>query len=50
MSSMQTVAAIAIMLGGIVFYGMLVQLGSSLSKERFDPESSRTLWGWPFKK
>ncbi len=50
MSSMQTVAAIAIMLGGIVFYGMLVDLGSSLSKERFDPKSSRTLWGWPFKK
>lgn len=48
MSAMHTLAAVAVMLGGIVFYGLLVELGSSLSKERFDPESPRTLWGWPF--
>jgi RsiW-degrading membrane proteinase PrsW (M82 family) len=48
MSALRTWAAVAIMLAGIIFYGLLVELGSRLSKERFDPKSDRTLWGWPF--
>lgn len=43
----QTLAAIAIMFGGIVFYGMLVVTGSDWSRKVFAPHSKRKLWGWP---
>ena len=47
-TSFQTVASIAVMLFGMVFYGSLVVVGSKLSKQMFAPGSSVMLWGWPF--
>lgn len=48
LTSLQTVASIGLMLFGILYYGGLVVLGSTLSKQKFAPDSSRVLWGWPF--
>ena len=48
LTSLQTVASIALMLFGMLFYGSLVVAGSKLSKQMFAPESSAMLWGWPF--
>ena len=48
LSTFQTVASVAVMLFGMLFYGALVHEGSVLSKRRFAPESSLELWGWPF--
>jgi hypothetical protein len=44
----QSAAAVLIMLGGILFYGMLVVVGSDWSRRVFDPHSAKRLWGWPF--
>jgi RsiW-degrading membrane proteinase PrsW (M82 family) len=44
----QTTAAIALMLGGLLVYGVLVILGSDHSRRVFAPRSTRELWGWPF--
>ena len=46
MRAWQTVGAIGLMGGGILFYGMLVVRGSAWSRQIFDPLSSRRLWGW----
>ncbi len=48
LSFLQTVASIALMLFGMLFYGSLVLAGSKLSKQMFAPESAAMLWGWPF--
>lgn len=48
LTSIQTVVSIALMLFGILFYGSLVMVGSTLSKRMFAPESAMVLWGWPF--
>ena len=48
LTSLQTLASIALMLFGIFFYGSLVMAGSKLSKKMFAPESPAVLWGWPF--
>lgn len=48
LTSLQTMASIALMLFGIFFYGSLVVVGSRLSKQRFAPTSTVELWGWPF--
>jgi RsiW-degrading membrane proteinase PrsW (M82 family) len=45
-----TILAVAIMLAGIGIYGALVAAGSRLSRAVFAPGSSRTLWGFPFKR
>jgi len=47
-TSLQTVASIALILFGMLFYGSLVLVGSKLSKQMFAPESAAMLWGWPF--
>jgi hypothetical protein len=47
-SGLQTVASIAIMSFGLLFYGSLVVFGSRLSKKTFAPDSKSELWGWPF--
>ncbi len=44
----QTAAGVALMVGGILFYGMLTVVGSDWSRRVFAPHSMRTLWGWPF--
>jgi RsiW-degrading membrane proteinase PrsW (M82 family) len=44
----QTVAAVSIMVGGMIFYGALVTRASAWSRAMFAPESRRRLWGWPF--
>jgi len=49
LSIYQTAASIAVMLFGMMFYGALVHVGSTLSKGMFAPESRASLWGWPFK-
>ncbi len=41
-------AGIGLMLGGILFYGVLVVIGSDWSRQVFKPRSRRSLWGWPF--
>lgn len=48
LTTLQTIASIALMLFGIVFYGSLVVAGSRLSKKMFAPLSPVMLWGWPF--
>ena len=48
LTSVQTLASIALMLFGMLFYGSLVVVGSKLSKQMFAPESTAGLWGWPF--
>lgn len=47
-SGLQTLASIALMSFGFLFYGSLVVFGSRLSKKRFAPDSTSELWGWPF--
>lgn len=47
-SGLQTLASIALMSFGFLFYGSLVIFGSRLSKKRFAPDSKSELWGWPF--
>ena len=37
-----------IIVSGMLFYGMLVVVGSDWSKRHFAPHSQATLWGWPF--
>ncbi len=44
----QTVLGLTLMLSGILFYGMLVVVGSDWSRQVFAPHSLRSLWGWPF--
>ena len=44
----QTLAAMAILLGGILFYGALVVQGSDWSRRVFAPDRPRSLWRWPF--
>ena len=44
----QTAAGVALMVGGILFYGRLVVVGSDWSRRVFAPHQMRTLWGWPF--
>ncbi len=44
----QTLGAMAILLGGILFYGALVVQGSDWSRRVFAPDSPRSLWRWPF--
>jgi RsiW-degrading membrane proteinase PrsW (M82 family) len=44
----RTLLAIAIMLSGMIVFGMMVHLGSRLSRELLAPGSTRSLWGWPF--
>ncbi|MGH9319386.1 MAG: PrsW family glutamic-type intramembrane protease [Vicinamibacteria bacterium] len=48
LSGTRSLLACAILGSGILFYGMLVVLGSRLSKAMFEPGSRRGLWGWPF--
>ena len=48
LSPPRTVAAMALMLSGIVFYGALVLAGSTKSKRMFAPAARAKLWGWPF--
>ena len=48
LTSIQTLASIALMLVGILFYGSVGVVGSKLSKQMFAPESAVGLWGWPF--
>ncbi len=48
MTPLQTAAAISLMLGGILFYGVLVVVGSEWSRRVFAPHSAKSLWGWPF--
>jgi RsiW-degrading membrane proteinase PrsW (M82 family) len=48
MTPLQTAAAIGLMLGGILFYGALVVVGSEWSRRVFAPQSMKSLWGWPF--
>lgn len=43
-----TLAAVAVMSAGMLLYGMLVELGSRLSRDYFAPSEVRSLWGWPF--
>lgn len=43
----QTLAAVVLMGFGLLFYGMLVVVGSDWSRRVFDPHSVRQLWGWP---
>jgi hypothetical protein len=40
--------AAALMLVGMMAYGALVSLGARWSGRVFDPEGTRSLWGWPF--
>jgi RsiW-degrading membrane proteinase PrsW (M82 family) len=49
LSKRLTFLAVAILLAGIVVYGMLVVAGSRLSRAVFAPQSARSLWGFPFK-
>ena len=44
----QTLGAIAVMLSGIYFYGMLAARGSHWSQKVFAPDDPQTLWRWPF--
>ncbi len=44
----QTVAAITLMIAGILFYGVLVVIGADWSRQVFARRSMRTLWSWPF--
>ncbi len=48
MLSWQTIIAAAMMLFGMVFYGVLVVIGSDWSRREFAPHSARSLWKWPF--
>ncbi len=48
MTPLQTAAAIGLMLGGILFYGALVVVGSEWSRRVVAPQSMKSLWGWPF--
>jgi RsiW-degrading membrane proteinase PrsW (M82 family) len=48
MALWQTAAAIALMLCGMIFYGMLVTVGSEWSRRIFAPQQPAKLWGWPF--
>ncbi len=48
MTPWQTAAAVCLMLGGILFYGVLVVVGSEWSRQVFAPHSTKSLWGWPF--
>jgi RsiW-degrading membrane proteinase PrsW (M82 family) len=48
LSPMLTFAGVVIMTGGMLLFGVRVELASRLSREQFDPGSTRTLWGWPF--
>lgn len=48
MTPLQTAAAVGLMLGGILFYGVLVVVGSEWSRQVFAPHSVKSLWGWPF--
>lgn len=41
------VGAISVMLFGLLFYGMLVVVGSDWSRRIFAPHSTKVLWGWP---
>ena len=43
-------AAAGLMLVGFVVYGCLVRIGVGLSREVMAPESTATLWGWPFRR
>lgn len=44
----QTAGAVALMLSGILLYGMLVVVGSDWSRQVFAPRRRRQIWGWPF--
>ncbi|MHC5025985.1 MAG: PrsW family glutamic-type intramembrane protease [Planctomycetota bacterium] len=44
----QTAGAVALMLAGMMVYGMLVVVGSDWSGRIFQPHTPRELWGWPF--
>ncbi len=44
----QRLSAIALMLWGCLFYGVLVITGSRWSSEVFSPRRRLSLWGWPF--
>lgn len=41
------IGAISVMLFGLLFYGMLVVVGSDWSRRVFAPHSTKVLWGWP---
>lgn len=48
LTELRTLLAIIIMLSGMLVFGMMVHLGSRLSRGLFAPGSARSLWGWPF--
>jgi protease PrsW len=48
LSVARTFLAMGIMLLGMIVFGMMVHLGSRLSRDFFAPGSTRSLWGWPF--
>lgn len=43
-----TLGPVMVMALGLLGFGFLVVRGSRWSRARFDPDSSRRLWGWPF--
>ena len=43
-----TMASVALIVGGMVFYGFLVVLASEWSRRVFAPDEDHRLWGWPF--
>jgi len=47
MSWWKTIASMGLMFGGMLFYGMLVVVGSDWSRKVFAPHTARQLWGWP---
>ena len=44
----QTLTGMLLMLGGCLFYGVLVIVGSDWSRKIFAPHGKLSLWGWPF--
>lgn len=43
----QTTLAVALMIFGMLLYGMLVTISWDWSKRHFEPHSLKELWGWP---
>lgn len=43
-----TIASVSVMLGSMLFFGLLVVLASEWSRRIFAPNGQHRLWGWPF--
>ncbi len=48
MSPWETVSVIALMVGGMILYGVLITIGARHSRAHFAADDTKTLWGWPF--